>query len=64
MLAGSDRLGGAQIGFFCLSMLAFALAFYLIWKGWKTPAESERFRSLRKITRKKTGEKSDKSQAK
>jgi hypothetical protein len=53
--SGSDRQDGLQLGYFFLSLLCFILAFVLIRKDWKNPGETARFRSFRKLTRKKAG---------
>jgi hypothetical protein len=55
LFAGSSQTQGTQVGYFCLSMLVFAVAFFLIFKDWKPPSAGSRFSSLRKITQRKGG---------
>ncbi len=61
LFSGAGQAGGIQVEFFCLSLAAFALAIFLIWKDWKAPSPSSRFRSFRKFTQKKAKDPGKKS---
>ncbi len=55
LFSGANQAGGIQVEFLCLSLVAFALAFFLIRKDWKTPSPSSRFRIFRRGNQKKGG---------
>ena len=60
LFAGSSQSNGIQVGYCCLSTIALTIGAILIWKDWKPPSQTARFRTLQKITRRKPGDKGNK----
>jgi hypothetical protein len=61
LFAGAGQAGATQLEFLCLSLITFALAFWLIWKDWKAPAPRSRFGLSRKSSSPKAEQKGKKS---
>jgi amino acid transporter len=47
-----DQEQGSQVGFFFSGIFIAGLGVYMIWRDWKRPDHSERFRTVRRLRRK------------